>query len=151
MRTSLRSIGILLSCGALLAACSAPEPAPVVTVTVATTARADQSAVSESTPVPAPAEQPVPEPTEAAQPPAGAPEETFTMPSLVGMNLQLAQDTLQSLDSYLMDQTDASGLGRFQVDDSNWQVCTQDPAAGAVVPISTLVTLGSVKLAESCP
>ena len=72
------------------------------------------------------------------------------MPALVGMNLQLAQDTLQSLDSYLLVQEDAAGLGRFQVVDSNWKVCTQDPAPGDVVPISTLVTLAAVKLDETC-
>lgn len=73
------------------------------------------------------------------------------MPGLVGMNLQLAQDTLQAEGSYLMDQTDASGLGRFQVDDSNWQVCAQSPAAGAEVPVDAMVTLAAVKLDESCP
>ena len=73
------------------------------------------------------------------------------MPALVGMNLQLAQDTLQARGSWLMDQQDASGLGRMQILDSNWHVCTQDPAPGATVPVSTLVTLASVKLDERCP
>ena len=72
------------------------------------------------------------------------------MPALEGVNLQLAQDTLQSLSSYVLVQDDAAGLGRFQAVDSNWQVCTQDPAPGAVVPISTLVTLAAVKLDETC-
>lgn len=86
----------------------------------------------------------------AAPAPAPAPA-TFTMPALVGANLQLAQDTLQAAGSYVLDQTDASGLSRIQVNDSNWQVCHQDPAPGAVVPVDTIVTLGSVKLAETCP
>lgn len=75
---------------------------------------------------------------------------TFEVPDLVGMNLQYAQDTLQSLGSYAMDQTDASGLGRMQVNDSNWQVCAQDPAPGKTVSTDTVITLAAVKLDESC-
>jgi hypothetical protein len=78
------------------------------------------------------------------------PEEKFTMPRVVGMNLQLAQDVLQSKGSYVLDQEDHKGLMRFQLLDSNWKVCKQSPAAGKVVPISTVVTLSSVKLTERC-
>lgn len=88
-------------------------------------------------------ESPATEPTETAA-------LTFTMPDLVGQNLQDAQDSLQALGSYAMDQTDASGQGRSQIDDSNWQVCTQEPAAGTEVPVEATVTLGSVKNDESC-
>jgi len=77
--------------------------------------------------------------------------ETFLMPKVVGMNLQKAQDLLQSLGSYLMDQTDASGLGRLQILDRNWKVCAQAPLPGKNTPITTIVTLASVKLTESCP
>lgn len=49
-----------------------------------------------------------------------------------------------------MDQGDASGLGRIQVLDSNWQVCSQDPAPGVEVPVETVVTLSAVKLDEVC-
>jgi hypothetical protein len=77
--------------------------------------------------------------------------ETFVMPKVTGMNLQLAQDLLQSKGSYLMDQEDASGLGRFQIIDSAWKVCSQSPSAGKKVPTSTMVVLKSVKLTESCP
>ncbi|RHW22780.1 PASTA domain-containing protein [Nocardioides immobilis] len=76
---------------------------------------------------------------------------TFTMPALVGLNLQDAQDTLQALGSYLLTQTDATGMERFQVLDSNWKVCYQDPQPGAPVPLETLVELGAVKLDERCP
>jgi hypothetical protein len=77
-------------------------------------------------------------------------EEKFTMPKVVGMNLQLAQDLLQSKGSYIMDQEDFKGLNRFQINDSNWKVCKQTPAPGKSVPVSTVVTLYSVKLAERC-
>jgi len=73
------------------------------------------------------------------------------MPNLVGENLQLAQDKLQALGSYLMDQQDAAGLGRIQVLDTNWRVCTQKPAPGAKVPMDTMVVLAAVKLSEQCP
>ncbi len=73
------------------------------------------------------------------------------MPKIVGMNLQDAQDKLQSLGSYLMDQEDASGLDRWQIDDSNWKVCSQKPKAGKVVPITTIVKAAAVKLDERCP
>jgi len=77
-------------------------------------------------------------------------EAKFTMPKLVGMNLQLAQDLLQSKGSYILDQEDFKGLSRFQINDSNWKVCKQSPAPGKSVPVSTVVTLYSVKLTERC-
>jgi hypothetical protein len=77
-------------------------------------------------------------------------EAKFTMPKVVGMNLQLAQDLLQSKGSYILDQEDFKGLNRFQINDSNWKVCKQSPAPGKSVPVSTVVTLYSVKLTEGC-
>jgi hypothetical protein len=79
-----------------------------------------------------------------------SPLETFVMPNLVGMNLQLAQDLLQSKGSYLVDQEDFKGLGRFQLIDSNWKVCSQSPTSGKKILTSSLVTLSSVKLSERC-
>lgn len=74
----------------------------------------------------------------------------FIMPNVIGMNLQFAQDLLQSKGSYLMDQTDAKGLGRIQIIDSNWKVCKQAPSAGQRISTATIVTLASVKLIENC-
>jgi hypothetical protein len=82
--------------------------------------------------------------------PSATPEAKFTMPRVVGMNLQLAQDLLQSKGSYILDQVDHKGLLRIQVLDSNWKVCKQTPSAGKVVLASTVVTLSSVKLTERC-
>ncbi|WP_418059365.1 hypothetical protein [Pimelobacter simplex] len=81
---------------------------------------------------------------------AGDGGDSFVMPSLVGMNLQAAQDQLQSLGSYVLTQTDATGAGRFQVLDRNWKVCFQVPAPGTTTPLSKLIELGAVKLEESC-
>jgi hypothetical protein len=81
----------------------------------------------------------------------GAAHDTFAMPNVVGQVLQTAQDRLQSLGSYVMDQQDAGGLNRLQLIDSNWKVCSQKPKAGARVAEADIVTLASVKLEESCP
>lgn len=73
------------------------------------------------------------------------------MPKLVGQNLQLAQDILQKEGSFVMDQEDALGLDRIQVNDSNWQVCSQTPKAGTTSEVTAVITLASVKLTEDCP
>lgn len=101
------------------------------------------------------------EPTQAAEAteitpePAGPTTEsvqvTFTMPNLTGMVLQDAQDLLQASGSYFMDQEDATGEGRMQLNDSNWQVCSQEPAAGETVGTEATVLLRAVKLDETCP
>ena len=113
-----------------------------------------QQAVPESTPVPAPptADTPVPVPAESdlGSESNSTTSDTFTMPDVVGMVLQDAQDLLQSKGSYLMDQVDASGAGRMQLLDSNWKVCSQRPSAGSQVSITDFVTLSAVKLSESC-
>lgn len=76
----------------------------------------------------------------------------FTMPNLVGRNLQGAQDTLQALDSYLLNEQDATGRGRSQILDRDWRVCTQIPKPGTKqVSVIRVVVLGAVKLSERCP
>lgn len=75
---------------------------------------------------------------------------TFKMPNLKGQILQTAQNKLQSLGSFLLDQEDATGQGRMQILDRKWKVCRQDPKAGTKVSITEFVTLWSVKTSESC-
>ena len=91
------------------------------------------------------------EPAEEASPTEEPPAEKFTMPDLVGDNLQTAQDELQSLGSYVLRQDDATGMERFQVLDSNWKVCSQKPAPKKKVSVDKLVVLKAVKLDEDCP
>ena len=67
-----------------------------------------------------------------------------------GANLQEAQDALQARGSFLLTQTDGTGQERFQMLDYNWKVCAQDPSAGTVTSLATLVELVAVKLSESC-
>jgi hypothetical protein len=139
-------VGLLILSG-LMRSCGSPVPVPTVTQTVQVTVTV--------TATPKPSKSPLPSSTPASVPsapaPAPAPAETFEMPMLVGQNLQVAQDILQSYGSFFLSQEDASGAGRSQLIDSNWYVCTQSPQAGAVVSIAEFVTLWSVKLSESCP
>ena len=130
----------------LLSGCGSSSPAPVVTVRETVTATAPATS------------EPSPTSVSVEPPPAAEPATTttaaptfFTMPRLVGENLQLAQDKLQALGSYLMDQEDAAGLSRLQVNDSNWKVCKQSLAPGTKAPTETVVVLGAVKLSEQCP
>lgn len=124
-------------------------PAPAVTVT--------EAAPSVSAPAPTVSVTVAPNETTPALEETESPEATaapvakFTMPKLVGENLQLSQDILQKLGSYVLDQEDALGLDRIQVLDSNWTVCKQSPKAGKKVSVDEIVTLSSVKLSEDCP
>ncbi len=94
-------------------------------------------------------EQPKKKEKKKRKPPAEA-SDTFVMPALVGANLQEAQDELQARGSFFLTQNDGTGQGRFQMLDYNWKVCAQDPAAGSVTSLATLVELVAVKLNESC-
>jgi hypothetical protein len=130
-----------------------PTEAASVSSTVTVTATVEETAtvtpeVAPETPDAVPVEPPSesPKAKKTKKPPA-----TFVMPSLVGMVLQDAQDRLQLEGSYLLTQTDATGLERFQIDDSNWKVCYQIPAAGTEVRFSRMIDLGAVKLDEQCP
>ncbi|MET8673556.1 hypothetical protein G6W47_27910 [Streptomyces sp. CAI-21] len=71
------------------------------------------------------------------------------LPGMVGENLQFAQDSAQAAGFYVLDDQDASGLGRLQVMDRNWTVCSQEPGPGTY-PVDTKVTFYAVKTGESC-
>jgi hypothetical protein len=73
------------------------------------------------------------------------------MPVLVGMDLQSAQNKIQAdTDLWYSRSHDLRG-DRFQVIDSNWQVCDQSPAAGARLSSGDVPDLGVVKFGEGCP
>lgn len=55
------------------------------------------------------------------------------MPDVVGMNLQDAQDKIQSLGVFFSRSEDASGAGRAQVLDRNWIVVGQTPEPGVLI------------------
>ncbi|MFC8921966.1 hypothetical protein [Cellulosimicrobium sp. NPDC057127] len=148
MRRSLFGVFVAAVTAFALSSCGSESPEQVtVTVTEEAVEPAPSPSASEVAPDAATAET---EPQAVAEAEAEV-EATFEMPSVVGHNLQDAQDLLQTLDSFVMDQVDATGLERLAVNDSNWTVCAQDPVPGTVVPISTVVTLSAVKLDEVCP
>ncbi|MGW4697102.1 hypothetical protein ACWEO1_32510 [Kitasatospora cineracea] len=66
------------------------------------------------------------------------------------MGLQAAQDRAQAAGFHLLHSHDARGRSRSQIDDRNWQVCSQAPAAGTALN-GQPVTLGVVKFGEACP
>ena len=123
-----------LACALAVAGCSqSPSPRPAVTVTVTETVSAGPVDIIED------ALDDIDTLTE------------FVMPDVIVLSLQDAQDQLQALGSFLMNQEDATDQGRTQINDSNWTVCTQDPAPGTVHSKLAIVTLYSVKKDEACP
>jgi beta-lactam-binding protein with PASTA domain len=77
----------------------------------------------------------------------------WTMPNLVGSNLQQAQDQIQKVTGnpvFVTRSHDATGRKRNQVADSNWKVCTQNVPAGTAFQHDTVIDFGAVKLEESC-
>jgi hypothetical protein len=80
---------------------------------------------------------------------------TWTMPNLVGRNLQDAQDEVQRITNdaiFYTGSTDLTGQGRNQVLDRNWQVCTSTPAPGEPITKDTRIDFGVVRIdVETCP
>lgn len=70
------------------------------------------------------------------------------MPNVVCMNLQAAQDFIQSETGVFYSRSeDATGAGRSQLIDSNWIVVAQRPAPGTPIGEGDAV-LSAVKLGE---
>ena len=122
----------LAACGSTAATPAAPAPAPV------TITQAPPPAVTvTAAPAPAPAAAPVveapaaaPTPATQAAPPA---EVKVPMPNVVGMNLQAAQDLIQTHGVFFSRSEDATGAGRMQILDRDWVVVDQTPAAGELI------------------
>jgi hypothetical protein len=55
------------------------------------------------------------------------------MPLVVCMNLQDAQDEIQDHGVFASGSEDATGQGRRQIIDSNWQVVAQSPDPGVAI------------------
>jgi hypothetical protein len=70
------------------------------------------------------------------------------VPDLVGVDHQLAQDTLQSEGYYFIEETDCSGQDRLLLWDRNWTVVEQTPPGGTEASVDDTVTLCSVKDGE---
>jgi hypothetical protein len=83
------------------------------------------------------------EPAAAASVPTRS--EKIRVPDVVGMDHQLAQDTMQAAGLYMLAEEDASGLGRMLLYDRNWTVVRQSPKAGKRISENRTITLYSVK------
>jgi beta-lactam-binding protein with PASTA domain len=70
------------------------------------------------------------------------------MPYVVGMNLQDAQDVIQSAGVFYSRSFDCTGRDRNQIVDSGWLVVAQTPGAGSAIGEGDAV-LGVVKYGES--
>jgi beta-lactam-binding protein with PASTA domain len=76
------------------------------------------------------------------------------MPNLVGTNLQKAQNAIQKLTGdpiFITGSHDATGRGRHQLLDADWQVCSQNIPAGTKFNAKTKIDFATVKQAEKCP
>ncbi len=72
----------------------------------------------------------------------------ITVPNVVGLDHQAAQDALQGEGLYNLDERDCTGQGRALLFDRNWEVVSTDPPAGAAVSEDDKITLCSVKQGE---
>jgi PBP1b-binding outer membrane lipoprotein LpoB len=71
---------------------------------------------------------------------------TCTVPDVVGMIHQTAQDTMQAAGLFLLSEEDASGQGRLLINDRNWKTTAQSVAAGTVVDCNTRIKLSATKI-----
>ena len=67
------------------------------------------------------------------------------VPDVVGLDHQLAQDTMQAAGLYNLAEEDATGQGRMLLWDRNWVVVEQDPSAGTMVAEDQTIVLKSKK------
>ncbi len=73
---------------------------------------------------------------------------TATVPDVVGMNHQQAQDAMQAAGFYGLREVDATGQGRALLWDRNWIVVSQSPEGGVDASVDSTVTLSSKKEGE---
>lgn len=86
-----------------------------------------------------------------ASSPVASAEPSWTMPNLVGMDLQDAIQSLTRGEVWFSSSTDLTGKGRAQISDRNWQVRSSTPAPGATFTVSTEIDFGVVRVSEECP
>jgi hypothetical protein len=140
----------LVMCGLVLlaAGCGGAEPAAQPTATVAFFSPSRNASAVPPSAVPS-----LPPPSEAAgttvRPPQATPAPRVgVVPDVVGVNHQLAQDTMQAAGFYYLTEEDASGKGRLLVNDRNWVVVSQLPAGGTTTSLDTEIVLRSKKIGE---
>lgn len=123
------ALGLLTACGGSGAA----GDRPTVTATATVTQTVPPSAT----------------PPSATQPSVARPSvHAGVVPNVVGLNHQLAQDTMQAAGFYFLTEEDATGQGRLLINDRNWVVVSQQPAGGSKAAPDTKIVLRSKKIGE---
>jgi hypothetical protein len=137
---------LLLSVGAVLSACGGGDDAPAAAGASSSGSAQEAATTAPGEAPPATTAAPAPQTTEAA------PAAMFDMPDFVGLDLQTAQDMVQTNGVWLSVSHDLLG-SRNQVVDSNWLVCTQNIPAGQQVSAGAEgeIDFGVVKREERCP
>jgi hypothetical protein len=72
----------------------------------------------------------------------------ITVPNVVGLDHQAAQNAMQGEGLYNLAEKDCSGQGRLLLFDRNWEVVKTTPPGGAHVSEDTKITICSVKQGE---
>jgi hypothetical protein len=85
---------------------------------------------------------------ETTQEPASDAGGGITVPDVVGLDHQAAQDAMQGEGLYNLRERDCSGQGRLLLFDRNWEVVRTTPPGGAHVSEDTKITICSVKQGE---
>lgn len=128
---------VIMAAAAVLAACGSPEPDTESYTAVASAVPVRITTVTLTAPAP----------QSAAAPPVADNATRVPMPSVVCMNLQAAQDLIQTAGVFYSRSEDATGRGRSQVVDRNWVVVSQRPAPGTPIGEGDAV-LSVVKVGE---
>jgi hypothetical protein len=137
-----------LGVAALAAGCGAltsPESKTTATTTATATETATATATATQTVTAQPSPPPGPTQSGVSRPPE---VQAGVVPNVVGLNHQLAQDTLQAAGFYNLREEDATGQGRLLINDRNWVVVSQDPSGGTRTAPDTVITLHSKKIGE---
>ena len=113
-----------------------PQQQPTVTVTASATAQPTEPTVSTA------------QPTRPKPPTPPRTSKSAVVPNVVGINHQLAQDTMQAAGFYYLTEEDATGQGRLLINDRNWVVVTQSPEGGTTAALDTKIVLRSKKIGE---
>lgn len=72
----------------------------------------------------------------------------MAVPDVIGLDHQLAQDTMQAAGLYNLSEEDVTGAGRMMILDRAWVVVEQVPTAGSQVAIDATIILKSKKKGE---
>lgn len=131
----------------LIAACGSGDELSATSAASAISSTTTAAATTPTTTVPPAALAPQPSvvPTVAIAPEVAA--APVLMPPVVYMNLQAAQNLIQDAEVFLSRREDATGVGRSQINDSNWIVVDQTPDVGVPIEEGDAV-LSVVKIGE---